>query len=58
MEMLLQNGTVPTCTKDFFCRQSGKLTEIGHEPEGLGTRLLCLAIFPVQPKNLKFNLKS
>ena len=25
----------------FFRRQSGKLTEIGHEPEGLGTRLHC-----------------
>ena len=28
----------------FFRRQSAKLTEIGHEPEGLGTRLLWLPI--------------
>ena len=37
----------------FFRRQSGKLTEIGHEPEDLGTRLLYIAICCFQPKNLR-----
>ena len=44
MEMLSKNSTVPTYTKHFFRRQSAKLTEIGHELEGLGTRLFWLLI--------------
>ena len=40
METFSKNGTVPTYTMHFFRRQSGKLTGIVHESEGLGTRLL------------------
>ena len=51
--MLPKNGTVPTYTMHFFRRQSGKLTQIGHEPERLGTRQLRLTICSFQPKNLR-----
>ena len=37
----------------FFAVKVGKLTEIGQESEGLGTRLLCLAICSFQPNDLR-----
>ena len=58
-ETLSNNGTVATTyTSTFFRRQSGKLTEIGHELQGPGTRLLCLAICSFLPKNLRSEVLS